>query len=160
MPVKFEEVKGDIFDTKCACIVNPVNSLGVMDEGLAKLFSDKFPSQCLHFNDESRRFSRLSFGPNKQLIKPMYYRNTSWKSSHSVLMFPTKVFPQNPSTLQYIKTSSQWSSKLLDAAYETSIAIPYVGCGLGMLKWDDVKPILVEHLSQSKILQIVHFVSL
>lgn len=35
---------GNIFNSKCDCLVNPVNCIGVMGKGLAKQFKDRYPA--------------------------------------------------------------------------------------------------------------------
>ena len=34
---------GNIFDSKCETLVNPINCVGVMGKGLALIFKNKFP---------------------------------------------------------------------------------------------------------------------
>ena len=36
-------IEGDIFTSKCQTLVNPVNCMGVMGNGLAKEFKKRFP---------------------------------------------------------------------------------------------------------------------
>ena len=38
-----EYINGDIFDSECICLVNPVNCVGVMGAGLALQFRKRFP---------------------------------------------------------------------------------------------------------------------
>lgn len=142
------EENKSIFDIDVDCIVNPVNSVGVMGAGLAKQFMLKYPVVCKNFNETCIEIQRAYFGQyNKILIRPYFYRKSSWKIDKSILMFPTKIIPQNDSKIEYIEKSIIDTVKIINHASIKSIAFPKVGCGLGGLQWVDVKPIIEDTLS-------------
>lgn len=62
------------------------------------------------------------------------------------VIFPTKDHWRNPSRLEWIEAG------LVDlqryAPGFQSLAVPALGCGLGGLKWDDVKRLMEMYLSQ------------
>lgn len=126
--------KGSIFDSGADAIVNAVNCVGVMGGGLAKAFKDRFP----HMNEQYEVKCKLG------LLKPgqldIYIINSTPKY---IINFPTKDDWRNPSLLDYIY---QGRAELLFTAWKwkmNSIAIPALGCGLGGLSWDEVKPVLL-----------------
>lgn len=151
--VKYSEINMNIFETDTNCIVNPVNSIGVMGNGLALQFKEKYPKQCEHFNNECKKFNVFDVYKEKNyhLIKPMFFQKENWNSDRNILMFPTKIHWKHDSQLEYIEKSAEWSSKILNLAKETSIAIPFVGCGLGGLNWENVKPILIKHFNNTML---------
>lgn len=139
------DIQGKIFDSECECIVNPVNSVGVMDQGLSEQFMKLYPLQCRHFIEESKQFGRLFFGPKKQLIKPMFYRASSWRAKKSILMFPVSIFPEELGKLEHIDSSSEWGARMISQSQTKSVAFPVIN--INPLTWDVIKPIIVKHLS-------------
>jgi len=58
---------------------------------------------------------------------------------------PTKRHWRNPSQLDWIEIATRALAKNYWRHGITTLAIPALGCGLGELAWEDVKPILVHY---------------
>lgn len=126
----------DIFNSKCEAIVNPVNTVGVMGGGLALEFKKKFPKvyeaykqKCADGFDVNELFTCQSEINGCGVF---------------VVNFPTKKHWRNPSQLNWIKDNL---IELRDLCIEweiSSVAIPKLGCGLGGLDWNDVKPLIIK----------------
>lgn len=133
-------VKGNIFDSNCQTIVNPVNCVGVMGAGLALQFRNRYPSMFTAYkaqcNSRNLRIGSLY----------LYTDTTPW-----VLCFPSKDHWRDPSRLQYIESGL----KAFVATYEdygiTSIAFPPIGAGLGGLNAADVKHLMHQYLADLPI---------
>lgn len=142
------ENHSDIFKSECDCIVNPTNSIGVMGGGLAASFMKRFPKECTDYNRRSLKFqgSRKTY----RLMPPVIYNN--YPTKQSVLMFATKVDFRNPSEIEYIAINMERSVELLNMELENikSVAFPMLGCGLGGLDWNAVKPIMIDKLKKYK----------
>ena len=137
-------VKSNLFDLKVDAYVNPVNCVGVMGGGLAAEFKERY-----HFNYQEYRRACLdsTLAPGKCLaVRDDFLGKEAW-----IINFPTKVDWRNPSQYSYIleglvdlvsfiKTSQTLKDPI------TSIAIPALGCGLGGLEWDKVRPMIHEKL--------------
>lgn len=135
---------GNIFDSKCQTLVNPVNCVGVMGTGLALKFKYEF------LPDMYREYrTRCALG----LLKPgkCYLwrdRILTGENVKSVLIFPTKDHFRNPSRLEWIIKGLEYIEWNYQGWEIKSIAFPALGCGLGGLMWKDVKPIMLECLSR------------
>ncbi len=57
-----------------------------------------------------------------------------------VVSFPTKVNPINDSDIKLIKRSCAQLVNCADAGDWQKVVLPRPGCGLGSLKWDEVRP--------------------
>ena len=128
-----EFVKGNILETNCDVLVNPVNCVGTMGKGLAKAIKQKYPEILKPYVDACRknqlRVGELQFVPTLQDGSP------NW-----ILNFPTKKHWKNKSDLLLIqKGLDVMILRLKGWYYGGSIAIPKLGCGLGGLKWMDVR---------------------
>lgn len=70
---------GDIFNSSCDYIINPVNTIGVMGKGLALQFKDKFPNNFLKYRQHCLA-GNLTIG--KLLI--------TTENNKRIINFPTK----------------------------------------------------------------------
>lgn len=133
-------IRGSLFDSKMQTLTNTVNCVGVMGGGIALAFKDKYPKMFLEYKEIC----------NNQLLdigKLHLYR----KESQWILNFPTKKDWKNPSKIEYIKEGLK---NLVETHKEKGInglAMPQLGCGLGGLNWNEIKPIMEYYLSQLDI---------
>ena len=132
-------VKGNIFDSKCIALVNPVNCVGVCGKGLALDFKKKFPQNYVQYKEHClggyMRLGRVFITIDSTDSK---YDNVR----KYIVNFPTKNHWRNKSELSnivdglrdlndYMSSSGIYSSII-------SIAFPLLGCGLGGLSKEDV----------------------
>lgn len=139
---------GNIFESECRVLVNPVNALGVHGAGLAKQFAKRFPNACSDFSHLCR-VTKVEAGT------VYYYEDRS--TSHDVLFFVTKEHWRYPSRIEWITyglIELVQSYEVLGAAGITSIALPALGCGLGGLDWRDVRPLMESYLQLMKGVEI------
>lgn len=73
--------RDNIFDTTMQCIVNPVNTDGVMGAGLALVFKKKFP-------DMYKTYKNLCQQGKINIGKPQLF--IDYKTKTYILNFPTK----------------------------------------------------------------------
>lgn len=130
--------KGNIFDSECDALVNPVNCVGVMGAGLAKQFKEKYPLAYYSY--------RSACGKDK--IKPgiLRYCKTDGKC---IILFPTKTHFKFPSKIEYIENGLDYfveNYRFLTVQGIKSFAFPLLGCGLGGLKKDEVLPLMLDKL--------------
>ena len=104
-------------------LVNPVNCVGVMGAGLAKKFKLMFPENYIFYRKNYR-----SLKPGKLLI---------YRGEKTIINFPTKTHWREKSKIEYITTGLAEVEKLETDEF---IFIPALGCGLGGLSWDKVRP--------------------
>lgn len=135
-------MSGDIFDTDCECIVNPVNCVGVMGKGLALEFKKRFPQYFTLYKKLCRDGQVIPGRPMKHSF-PNYEKD--------ILSFPTKDHYKNPSKLEYIAKGLQMFADNYYQLGIKSIAFPALGCGLGGLKWDDVFRLMKTYLDSLPI---------
>lgn len=72
-------IKGDIFDTKCQTIVNPINCGGTMNKGIGSVLKKRYKKYSAHY-DYICKNSLITFG-----ILWLYEVEDWW-----ILSFPTK----------------------------------------------------------------------
>jgi hypothetical protein len=125
-------VSGNILESKKRVIVIPVNCVGVMGAGLAKQAALTQPGLLDSYKAACRAKLITVNGP-------LY---TIDGRRNRFLMFPTKLHWKDPSKLEWIDQGLQRLSTM-----EGPFAIPPLGCGLGKLKWPDVRQLMEKHLS-------------
>ena len=133
-------VKGDYFNSSAQVLTNTVNTEGVMGKGLALEFKKKYPQMYKTYKEKCES-GAFGIG-NLMLCK---------EHGHSVLLFPTKTSWRKKSELEYIEAGLIKFAKNWDKLGITSIAFPKLGCGLGGLEWNIVKPLMEKYLSRLPI---------
>lgn len=138
MPIKY--VHGDIFNSRCSVIVNPVNTKGVMGKGLALKFKERYPAMFSFYVNWCHQGTVT-------VRKPLLWIG----SGRQVLCFATKEHWRDPSRLEYIALGLEWLVANYRRIGITSIAFPKLGCGLGQLEWSEVKEIMEIYLTDLPI---------
>lgn len=124
--------QGHILKTDCEAIVNPVNCVGVCGAGLALAIVTKYPD-CYEYYKEDCKTGILRIGSV----------TGSFVHGKWIVNFPTKNHWKNVSRIEFIEVGLPKLVKFLEAHDIWSVAIPKLGCGLGGLKWEEVKPLIV-----------------
>ena len=134
-------LSGDLFQSKAQTLVNAVNCVGVMGNGIALEFKKRFPDM---YEDYRKRCAVKQV----RLGQPYLFRRSvpPW-----ILNFPTKDDWRSASRLGDIVAGLEY----LEGHYREwgieSLAVPALGCGEGHLQWRVVSPTLLDHLSRLDI---------
>jgi len=130
--------QGDIFKSSMQTLVCPVNIVGTMGNGLAKAFA-------MQFEGLENAYKKACV--NKVFdTEGFFVFQTKDGSGKKILCFPTKKHWSKPSKLEWISAGLMEVSIGYHKHGITSIAFPAIGCGKGQLDWNDVYPLIVEHL--------------
>jgi O-acetyl-ADP-ribose deacetylase (regulator of RNase III) len=128
----------DILRDKAEALVNPVNCVGVMGAGLAKAFLLKFNDDTNYFNAHYISLCQSkALRPGKCFI---HFRHT--EINKYIIFFPTKDHFKDPSKLEFIEEGLLSLEGIVKELKISSIAMPKLGCGLGGLDYNDVKPLI------------------
>lgn len=135
-------ISGDLFDTYCECIVNPVNCVGVMGAGIALHLKIEAPS---NFDAYKEACDNGLVVPGKCLFIP-----TIELPVHIgyICNFPTKNHWKEDSREDYIIAGLKDMVEQMHELDIHTIAIPALGCGLGRLSWDNINRTIVRTLSE------------
>ena len=121
---------GDIFESGCDILVNPVNCVGVMGKGLALEFKNRYPKNYTSY---------VKICKNKQLAIGKILLHVG-EDGQVIFNFPTKTHWKNKSKIEDIRLGLDNMAEVLGSLrIPHSVAIPALGCGLGGLDWKDVK---------------------
>ncbi len=129
------KAKGDMLDTNCDALVNPVNCVGVMGKGLALWFMETFPENFIAYRDACRQHL-------VQLRKIFVFETGRLFNPRYIINFPTKHHWHDKSHIEDISAGLELLVKVIPEYNISSIAIPALGCGLGGLDWAIVKPLM------------------
>lgn len=132
--------KKSIWFTQADILVIPVNTKGIMGNGLAAQSRSRFPR---NFEIYQLACSVGSFQVGT--ILTTFTPHVSSLVYQRLLNFPTKKNWVNDSKLEYIEAGLKKVAMLLDKTQWT-IAIPPLGCGKGKLKQTDVLELIVASL--------------
>lgn len=138
----FKYIVGNILDTECKYILNPVNCIGAMGKGLALQIAKAYPETVKPYKEDCQDGS-LSIG------NPTSFKT---KDGKTIINFPTKEHWRDPSKYRYIEAGLERLTFLIELSGDKksamSFAIPPLGCGLGGLKYDFVHELILQYLSK------------
>jgi O-acetyl-ADP-ribose deacetylase (regulator of RNase III) len=130
-----ELTQGDILKAHAEALVNTVNCVGVMGRGIALQFRKAFPDNFKaykHVCDQKRLHPGQVFVYDLGRLEPPRY----------VINFPTKRHWRGKSKLADIQAGLDALIREIRARGIYSVAVPPLGCGLGGLAWETVKPMI------------------
>lgn len=131
-------VKGDILKADAEALVNTVNCVGVMGRGIALQFKKAFPENYKAYKAACDK-KQVNLGQVFTYDLNRFYGY----NPRFIINFPTKGHWRSKSRIQDIESGLISLIEFLQKEKISSIAIPPLGCGLGGLRWEDVKPLIV-----------------
>jgi O-acetyl-ADP-ribose deacetylase (regulator of RNase III) len=128
-----ESRHGDILDAPADALVNTVNCVGVMGRGVALQFKKAFPQ---NFKAYEAACKRGEVRPGSMFV----FETGNVTGPRFVINFPTKRHWKGNSRIEDIDSGLLALVSEVKARGIRSIAIPPLGCGLGGLQWEVVRP--------------------
>jgi len=132
--------KGDILASDTDALVNTVNCVGVMGRGIALQFKRAFPE---NFKLYQKACARGEVRPGSMFV----VESAELTGPRYIINFPTKRDWKNKSRMEDIESGLSALVQVIRARNIKSIALPPLGCGLGGLDWNDVRPRIERALS-------------
>lgn len=130
-----ETTKGDILRAEAEAVVNTVNCVGVMGRGIALQFKKEFPE---NFAAYKTACDKGELHPGKMFVVDL--QRLHWP--RYVINFPTKRHWKGKSRIEDIERGLAALIGEIRSRKIESIAIPPLGCGLGGLAWEVVRPMI------------------
>ena len=123
---------GNMFSESAEALVNTVNCVGVMGRGVALQFKKRFPE---NFKAYEKACARKEVVPGK-----MFVFETGALFPRIIINFPTKRHWRQGSRMEDIEAGLADLVRVLRERGVSSVAVPPLGCGLGGLDWNLVRP--------------------
>jgi O-acetyl-ADP-ribose deacetylase (regulator of RNase III) len=140
--------QANIFELGSDCMVNPVNTVGVMGAGLARQFKIRFPHMF-------QKYKELCDKRELKIGQIAFFRSTL--TDPCICLFPTKRHFKEKSNLHIIESGLESFVKWYGEAEITSVSFPKIGCGLGGLDFEThVRPMMEKYLSQCSLDVFIH----
>jgi len=129
--------RGNIIEADAEALVNTVNCEGFMGKGIALQFKKAFPENFAAYERACRagevQPGRMFVFSTGSVVNPKY-----------IINFPTKRKWREKSRMEDIESGLAALVEELRRLKVSSVAVPPLGCGLGGLNWQKVRP-LIEH---------------
>jgi O-acetyl-ADP-ribose deacetylase (regulator of RNase III) len=142
--------QGNILKAEADALVNTVNCVGVMGRGIALQFAKAFPEMVKSYESLCER------GELKPGTVQVYDLNR-FEKPHYVFNFPTKRHWKGKSRLEDIEAGLSALVAEVHRLGLKSVAVPPLGCGLGGLDWNDVRPRIEHAFSSLPDVQVLLF---
>jgi O-acetyl-ADP-ribose deacetylase (regulator of RNase III) len=130
-----ELVQGDILKADAEALVNTVNCIGFMGKGFALQFKKAYPQ---NFDAYHKACNAGEVQPGRMFIIDLH----SMLNPKYVVNFPTKRHWRAESRYEDIESGLEALVAEVQRRGIRSIAIPPLGCGLGGLDWNKVRPMI------------------
>ena len=124
---------GDVTKADAEALVNTVNCVGVMGRGIALQFKRRYPD---NFRAYAAACDRGDVEPGRVFV----FETGQLTNPRYIINVPTKRHWRGKSRLADIESGLESLVEAIRARHIRSIAIPPLGCGLGGLDWDEVRP--------------------
>ena len=124
---------GNLLLAQADALVNTVNTVGVAGKGIALQFRQTFPE---NFRSYERAAKKGDIRPGEMFVTS----TGAMQPPHYIINFPTKGHWRAKARLADIETGLEDLARVLDERQVRSVAVPPLGCGLGGLQWEDVRP--------------------
>ena len=141
---------GNIITADAEALVNTINCVGVMGRGIALQFKKAFPD---NFRAYREACARGEVNPGRMFV----FDTGTLANPRCIINFPTKRHWHGNSRIEDINAGLKDLIKVIRERGIRSIAIPPLGCGLGGLAWDDVRPRIEKAFRSLDDLQVVVF---
>ncbi|HFE47509.1 MAG TPA: Appr-1-p processing protein [Nannocystis exedens] len=125
--------QGDILKAEAEALVNTVNCVGFMGRGIAAQFKRAYPD---NFAVYRATCERDELRPGQMLV----VETGLLTNPRYIINFPTKRHWRAKSRIEDIDSGLVALVKEVQERGIPSIAIPALGCGLGGLRWSEVRP--------------------
>ncbi|MEJ3652524.1 macro domain-containing protein [Actinomycetes bacterium KLBMP 9759] len=130
--------EGDLLRANVDALVNTVNTVGAAGRGIALQFRKAYPENFAEYSAAAR--------DDAVLLGRMHVHATGLDRPRFIINFPTKRHWRAASRLPDIANGLQDLVATIRRLDITSIAVPALGCGLGGLRWTDVRPLILDAL--------------
>lgn len=142
--------RGDLLASNSEAIVNTVNCVGVMGRGIALQMKKAFPT---NFRAYAAGCERGDVVPGRMFVHP----TGELGNPRFVINFPTKRHWKGRSRLEDIESGLVALVAEVQRLGIRSIALPPLGCGLGGLNWNDVRPRIERAFDELPDVQVTVF---
>jgi len=144
---------GDLLRAPAEALVNTVNCVGVMGRGIALQFERAFPENARRYKAACKE---KSLRPGDLLITELQLELEN-QIPRFIVNFATKDHWKAPSRLEWIASGLQTLRAEVEARCIVSIAVPPLGCGLGGLNWEEVRPLIEEAFADLPAVRVLLF---
>ena len=124
----------DILNSTCQTIINPINCVGVMGAGLALSIKKKYPLINKDYKEKCKK-------KQVKMCIPYVYKINEKKQ---ILLFPTKRHWKDKSKKCDIDYGIRYMIENKNKLNISSLAVCGLGCGLGGLDLNEIKPIVMK----------------
>lgn len=150
MATMIEFQDGNLLNADAEAYVNAVNTVGVMGKGIAFQFRRAYPQNYAIYQ---KACARREVQPGKMLVT----QTGQQTNPRFIINFPTKRHWKDKSKIEDIVSGLKDLAHVIVEYHICSIAIPPLGCGLGSLNWDDVRPLIVAEMESLRVVRVIIF---
>lgn len=140
------EVQGNLFDADVDAIGHGCNVCATMGGGIARLFSNRFPTMYEHYK---RLCKEGLFTPGEVYIYPLMGEEQAIYKFRYVLNMATQQNPGPDAKLEHITACFDTLKRRGETSFR--LGLPKIAAGIGGLEWDDVRSCIEASIEDTNI---------
>lgn len=126
---------GDLLSCDAEALVNAVNCVGIMGKGLALQFKRAFPENFKRY--------KAACSADAVVLGQMFVCDLNGvRNPQLIINFSTKKHWKSRSRIEDIESGLAALIEEIKSRDIKSVALPALGCGLGGLEWESVRPLI------------------
>lgn len=141
-------VRGSVLEAQADALVNTVNCVGFMGKGIALQFKKAYPE---NFKAYQKACRANEVQPGRMFI----FETGSMLDVKYIINFPTKRHWRGDSRYEDVEAGLEALVADVKRLGIKSIAIPPLGCGLGGLEWNRVRPMIEQAFAEESGVQVL-----
>jgi O-acetyl-ADP-ribose deacetylase (regulator of RNase III) len=142
--------RGDILEDDADALVNTVNTVGYMGKGLALEIKKRYPEAFREYAEAADK-GEVRIGEMLVHERPAAQLELGDLGGGSrprfIINFPTKRHWRGRSRREDVEAGLPELRRVIEQLELDSVAVPALGCGLGGLEWEEIRPLIVTHLN-------------
>lgn len=142
--------EGNLLEADAEALVNTVNCVGFMGKGIALQFKQAFPE---NFDAYQKACRAEEVQPGRMFV----FETGMMTNPRYIINFPTKRHWKGKSRLEDIASGLKALVAEVRRLGIRSIAVPPLGCGLGGLAWDTVRPMIEQAFANLPEVEVLLF---
>jgi O-acetyl-ADP-ribose deacetylase (regulator of RNase III) len=132
--MSFQEKLGDLFGLGLPALAHGCNCQGLMGAGVANQFRVRWPGMF-------EEYARLCKEGEFVLGAAMDWPTNMW-APEVIYNLATQTYPGPDASIIAIENSVKVALRNCEFRGVTALGVPHIGCGIGGLEWEDVRPVL------------------
>lgn len=139
----FSHHKGDMFQSEKGVYAHGVNTVGVMGAGIARQFKANYPAM----------YTSYKYACDTGALTPGNVLYVTISDTHHIANIASQRVPGADARLSWLSLglNDTYQEMNFRGHNDLGLALPQIGCGIGGLDWETVRPLIEDYANYYEI---------